>query len=76
MTRKEITKLFQRFLITTLILLPFLILLGFLLANKVNDFVMIVMFVVIIGGVFALEELIHYKRYQKREKLKEEQSKE
>lgn len=75
MTRKDISKLFKRFLITFLCSLPVLIALGFLLTNKVSDFVMIVIFVVIAGGAFAVEELVHFKLYQKRERLKQEQLK-
>ena len=75
MTRKEITKLFQRFLITFACTLPFLIGLGFLLYQKVSDFVMVVIFVVIAGGVLAVEEWIHYKRRQKRQMLREQESK-
>ena len=75
MTRKEITKLFQRFLITFACTLPFLIGLGFLLSGKVSDFVMVVIFVVVAGGVLAVEEWIHYKRRQKRQMLREQESK-
>jgi preprotein translocase subunit SecF len=73
MTRKDVTNLFKRFLITFACTLPLLIALGFLLTNKVSDFVMIVIFVVIAGAVLAIEEYIHYKLYKKRERLKEEQ---
>ena len=72
MTRKEITKLFVRFLITFAFSLVILIPLGLLLENKMSDFVMVVMFVVIAGGIFALEEYLHFKAYQKRQRLKEE----
>ena len=75
MTRKEITDLFKRFLITFLCTLPFLIGLGFLVYGKVSDFVMIVLFVVVAGGVLALEEWIHYKRWKNRQMLREEESK-
>ena len=75
MTRKEVTKLFQRFLITFLCTLPFLIAIGFLLYQKVSDFVMIIIFVVIAGGVLAIEEWIHYKRWKKRQELREKELK-
>ncbi|HAJ77486.1 MAG TPA: hypothetical protein DCO89_00255 [Clostridiales bacterium] len=71
MTRKDATKLFIRFLITFAFMLPALIALGLLLTNKVSNFVMIVMFVVIAGGIFAIEELIYFKLRQKRELLKQ-----
>ena len=71
MTRKDATKLFLRFLITFVCTLPVLIVLGFLLTNKVSDFVMITIFVVISGGVLAVEELVHFRLRQKRELLKQ-----
>lgn len=72
MTRKDIAKLFIRLLITFVCMLPILGLIGYLLYQKISDIVMIIIFVVIGGAVFALEELIHYKRYQKRQELKEQ----
>ena len=75
MTKKEITKLFQRFLITFLCTLPFLIGLGFLLYQKVSDFVMVTIFVVFAGGVLAVEEWIHFKRWKKRQMLRAEEEK-
>lgn len=76
MTRKEVTGIFKRFLITFACMLPALIGLGFLIRGKISDVVMIVIFVVIAGAGIAIEELIHFKLYQKRQKLKEEKQKE
>ena len=67
MTRKEITQLFTRFLITFACMLPVLFGIGFLLKNKVSDFVMVVIFVVVAGTAVAIEEL-----YQKRQMLKQQ----
>lgn len=72
MTRKDITKLFVRLLITFVCMLPILGLIGYLLYQKISDIVMVIIFLVLAGGGFALEELIHYKRYQKRQELKEQ----
>jgi len=72
MTRKEITQLFTRFLITFACMLPVLFGIGFLLKNKVSDFVMVVIFVVVAGTAVAIEELIHFKLYQKRQMLKQQ----
>lgn len=71
MTRKEITDLFVRFLITFCLMLPFFIGIGFLLQDKVSDFVMVTIFVVLCGIVLSIEEYIHYKNFQKRKLLKE-----
>ena len=71
MTRKDVAKLLIRLLITFACMLPVLILIGYFLYGKISDVVMIVIFVVLCGGVFALEELVHYKLYQKRQALKE-----
>ena len=76
MTRKDIAGLFKRFLITFGCSLPVLLSIGFLLKGKVSDFVMIVLYVTIAGTILAIEELIHYKRKQKRELLKEQISSE
>lgn len=76
MTRKDIAGLFKRFLITFGCSLPVLLFIGFLLKGKVSDFVMIVLYVTIAGTILAIEELIHYKRKQKRELLKEQISSE
>ena len=72
MTRKDIAKVFIRMLITFVCMLPVFLLIGFSLYEKISDIVMIIIFLVIAGGVFALEEFIHFKIYQKRQKLKEE----
>ena len=72
MTRKDVAKLFIRFLITFAFMLVVLIPLGIFLENKVSDFVMIFIFVVVAGGGFAIEEYIHFKSYAKRQRLKEE----
>ena len=71
MTRKDATKLFIRFLIVFACVLPVLIVIGLLLTDKISDFVMVIIFVVIAGGVLAIEELIHFKLRQKREMLKQ-----
>ena len=71
MTRKDATKLFIRFLIVFACVLPVLIVIGLLLTDKISDFVMVTIFVVIAGGVLAIEELIHFKLRQKREMLKQ-----
>ena len=71
MSKKEVTKLFKRFLITFLCSLPFLIVIGFLLYEKVSDAVMIVIFVVLAGVIFAFEELIFIRAYRKRQLLKQ-----
>ena len=75
MTRKDVAKLFKRFLILFACMLPLFILVGYLLYNRVSDIVMIIIFVVLAGAGFALEELVHYKLYQKRKALKEEKEK-
>ena len=72
MTRKEITKLFVRFLITFACMLVVLIPIGILLEKKVSDFVMIVIFVTIAGGALAIEEYVHFKLLKRRERLKEQ----
>lgn len=72
MTRKDIAKMFKRFFITFACMLPIFILLGYLLNGRVSNFVMIVIFVVVGGAGYALEELISYNAYQKREQKKEE----
>ena len=75
MTRKDATKLFIRFLIVFACTLPVLIPIGLLLTNKISDFVMVTIFVVIAGGAFAVEELIHFKLRQRRELLKQTEAK-
>ena len=72
MTRKDVSGIFKRFLITFACMLPILIGLGFLLNGKISDAVMIVIFVVVAGAGIAIEELIHFKLYQKRQRLKKE----
>lgn len=72
MTRKDIAKLLIRLLITFACMLPIFILLGYLLYGKISDVVMIIIYVVLGGGIYALEELVHYKVYQKRQELKEQ----
>ena len=72
MTRKDVSGIFKRFLITFACMLPILIGLGFLLNGKISDLVMIVIFVVVAGAGIAIEELIHFKLYEKRQRLKKE----
>ena len=72
MNRKDITKLFVRFLITFMCCLPVLIALGFLLEGKISDIVEIIIFAIIAGVVFALEEYIHLKIAIKRTEQKKQ----
>ena len=72
MTRKDIMQLLKRFLITFCCTIPLMIAVGFLLKNKISNFVMVVIYVVIAGAVLAVEEYIYYKKRVKREQLKEE----
>lgn len=65
MTRKDIVKVFKRFIITFLCTFPFLLIVGYFLNEKINDALMVFMFVVIAGGVFFLEEVIHQKIKEK-----------
>ena len=72
MTKKELTSLFKRFLITFVCCLPLFFVIGFLLQGKISDVVMVVIFVTLGGLVFALEEYISYIRRKKREQLKQD----
>ena len=72
MTRKDIAKMLIRLLITFACMLPIFVLIGYLLYEKISDIVMMIIVVVLGGAAFALEELVHYKIYQKRQALKEQ----
>ena len=72
MNKREITKTALRYLITFLCVAPFLIWLGLTLEKKVSDFVMIIMFAVMAGGIIVLEEVIYSKLYKRRQRIKEE----
>ena len=72
MTRRDITKLFKRFFITFFCCVPIFLIVGFLLENKIQSYILTIIFVVIGGAIFAMEELIYFKAKQKREKLKDE----
>ena len=72
MNRKDVTNLFVRFLVTFACCLPVLIPLGFLLSGKVLDIVMIIIFVLVAGIVFALEEYIHLKIVLRRNQQKKQ----
>ena len=67
MNKKDVSKLFKRFLITFACSLPLLILVGILIDGKVSDFVMVTIFVAIAGVVLGAEELLHYKFASKRQ---------
>ena len=67
MNRKDVSKLFKRFLITFACSLPLLILVGIFIEGKVSDFVMVTIFVVLAGIVLALEELLYRKFASKRQ---------
>lgn len=71
MTVKDVAKLFKRFFITFLCCVPVFLGIGFLLDGKIQPWIMTFIFVVIGGGAFALEEFLHNRRVQKREKQKE-----
>ncbi|MGN1212721.1 MAG: hypothetical protein ACI4TZ_01645 [Christensenellales bacterium] len=72
MTRKDIASLFKRFFITFFCCVPIFLVIGYFLEKKMQDWILTFIFIVIGGSVFALEELIHFKRRQKRELLKQE----
>ena len=72
MTRKDIFQLIKRFLLTFLCCVPVLLLIGYLLQGKVQSWIMVTIFVVVAGGVLAIEEYIVYARRKKREKIKED----
>ena len=67
MNRKDVSKLFKRFLITFACSLPLLILVGILIDGKVSDFVMVTVFVAIAGVVLGAEELLYRKYASKRQ---------
>ena len=70
MLKKDVLGLFKRFLITFCCCLPLFFVIGFLLVGKISDVVMVIIFVTIGGLIFALEEYIHFKNYQKRQNAK------
>ena len=72
MTRRDITKLFKRFFMTFFCCVPIFLGIGFLLNGKIQPWIMTAIFVVIGGGVLAIEEYVHYKRVQKREQIKQD----
>lgn len=72
MTRKDIANLYKRFFITFACLLPIFIVLGILLGDKIQSWILIVIYVTIGGGVLALEEFIHHKKYMERQAKKEQ----
>ena len=72
MTRKDIASLFKRFFITFFCCVPIFLVIGYFLEKKIQDWILTFIFIVIGGSIFALEELIHFKRRQKREFLKQE----
>lgn len=72
MTRKDIASLFKRFFITFFCCVPIFLVIGYFLEKKMQDWILTFIFIVIGGSIFAFEELIHFKRRQKRELLKQE----
>ena len=72
MSRKDIIKLFLRFLITFACSVPLLLLIGYFISGKVHDVVEVIIYVAVAGAVLALEEFIRFKLKQRREKLKKE----
>lgn len=72
MTRKEIAKLFKRFLITFACLLPIFIGIGLLLNGKIQNWIMVFIFVTVGGLTLALEEYIHRKNMLDRQQKKEQ----
>lgn len=73
MTQKEIIQLFKRFLIVFILCIPIICVLTF--TAKLNSGLVIFLSVVLIGGVFALEEYIYYKTIKKRKERREKYKK-
>ena len=72
MTRKDIFQLYKRFFITFFCCSPVFIILGYLLKDKIKNWILGFVFVVLGGLIFALEEWIHFKSKQKRLQLKQQ----
>ena len=66
MTRKDVTKLFARFLVVFAVCIPIFVLIGSLLDGKIDAVIEVIVFVVIGGVAFFLEEFLHVKAFKKR----------
>lgn len=76
MNKKEYGDLIKRFLLTFLCCIPIFVGLNILMKGKVDNFIIILINVVIGGIVFFLEELTHNKILESRKKRKEQFEKE
>ena len=66
MTRKDVTKLFARFLVVFAVCSPIFVLIDSLLDGKIDAVIEVIVFVVIGGVVLFLEEFLHVKALKKR----------
>lgn len=62
MTRKEIVRMFKRFFLMFACCIPIFVGIAFLINGKTSTFVMTLIFIVIGGGAFFIEEVLRNKR--------------
>ena len=71
MTPKDVINLFKRFLIIFLCCIPIPVVLT--IVAKLSSIVVIVITVVLVGGIFVLEEYLYNKKIQKRNERRNKQ---
>ena len=70
MTKKEIYQLMKRFLISFACCVPLFLFVGVMWGQYFSQAVLVIIFTVFAGLVFALEELYHYKKMEKQKEIK------
>ena len=75
MTKKDFYQVIKRFLITFACCVPLFVFVGVEWGQYFSQTVMVIMFTVFAGGVFALEELHNANKLEKQKQIKENKNK-
>lgn len=70
--KKDLIKLYKRFFLVLLCCFPVLVLLAIFVVGNLHSALQILIYCLIVAGVFVIEEMLYNAKREQRERLKEE----
>ena len=70
--KKDLIKLYKRFFLVLLCCFPVLVLMAVFVVGKLSNILQILIYCLIVAGVFVIEEMLYNAKREQRERLKQE----